>query len=126
MNENSKQQHVRSKKTVIKAIILAAFIIGAIFLVQFTPAKNYLTSEFLNRFLGKAGFWAPFIYILFYVARICLFVPGTLLTGIGAAIFGAYWGFCMFGSVPWGASIAFFIGRTIGRDFAASLIGNKI
>jgi len=68
MNETIKQQNVRSKKAAIKAIILAAFIIGAIFLVQFTPVKNYLTSEFLNSFLGKAGFWAPLIYILFYVA----------------------------------------------------------
>ncbi|MFV9645782.1 MAG: TVP38/TMEM64 family protein [Desulfobacterales bacterium] len=127
MNENIKQQNVRSKKAAIKAIILAAFIIGAIFLVQFTPVKNYLTSEFLNSFLGKAGLWAPLIYILFYIAGICLFVPGTLLTGIGAAIFGAYWGFLYvwIGAMV-GASIAFFIGRTLGRDFAASLIGDKL
>jgi len=127
MNQNIKNQNVRSKKAAIKAIILAAFIMGAIFLVQFTPVKNYLTSEFFSSFLDKAGFWAPLIYILFYVTGICLFVPGTLLTSIGAAIFGAYWGFLyVWIGAMGGSSIAFFIGRTLGRDFAFSLIGDKL
>ena len=65
--------------------------------------------------------------MLIYAAGVCLFIPGTLLTGLGAAIFGAYWGFL----VVWvgamgGASAAFFIGRTLGRDFAASLVGEKL
>ena len=81
------------RKAVMKAIILLIFIAVAIFLVRFTPIKNYLTAEALGRFLESAGFWAPLIFILIYTAGVCLFLPGTLLTGLGAAIFGAYWGF---------------------------------
>ena len=115
------------KKAVIKALILAAFIIGAILLVHLTPLKGYLTADALGRFLDFAGFWAPVIFILIYAAGICLFIPGTLLTGVGAALFGPYGGFV----VVWigamiGASAAFFIGRTLGREFAASLIGDKL
>jgi uncharacterized membrane protein YdjX (TVP38/TMEM64 family) len=67
------------------------------------------------------------IFILIYAAGICLFLPGTLLTGVGAAIFGAYLGFV----VVWigamlGAGVAFFVGRTLGREFAASLIGGRL
>jgi uncharacterized membrane protein YdjX (TVP38/TMEM64 family) len=115
------------KKAVIKVLILAAFIFGAILLVRFTPVKQYLTPEALGRYLDTVGMWAPVIFILIYAAGICLFIPGTLLTGVGAALFGPYWGFV----VVWigamiGASAAFFIGRTLGREFAASLIGDKL
>jgi len=115
------------RKAVMKAIFLLIFIVAAIFLLRFTPIKNYLTAEALGRFLESAGFWAPLIFILIYTAGVCLFLPGTLLTGLGAAIFGAYWGFVYvwFGAMA-GASAAFFIGRTLGREFASSLIGDKL
>ncbi|MGD1973327.1 MAG: TVP38/TMEM64 family protein [Desulfobacterales bacterium] len=115
------------KKALVKAIFLLIFIVAAIFLVRFTPIKNYLTAEALGRFLDSAGFWGPLIFILIYAVGVCLFLPGTLLTGLGAAIFGAYEGFVYvwFGAMA-GASVAFLIGRTLGREFASSLIGDKL
>ena len=115
------------QKVVIKAVIFVAFIIGAIVLIRFTPIKNYLTAEDLSRFLETAGIWAPIVYIILYAVGVCLFLPGTLLTGLGAAIFGAYWGFLyVWIGAMFGASAAFYIGRTLGRDFAASLIGDRL
>ena len=127
MEEVMQQSVNNRKKAVIKALILAAFIIGAILLVRFTPVKQYLTPEALGRYLDMVGMWAPVIFIIIYAAGICLFIPGTLLTGVGAAIFGPYWGFV----VVWigamiGAGAAFIIGRTLGREFAASLIGDRL
>jgi uncharacterized membrane protein YdjX (TVP38/TMEM64 family) len=117
----------RRQKAALKAFILAVFIIGAVFLVNLTPLKNYFTVDSLGRFLDRAGFWAPVIFILIYAAGVCLFLPGTLITGLGAAIFGAYWGFVwVWIGAMLGASMAFFIGRTLGREFAASLIGNRL
>lgn len=115
------------KKAVVKAIILLAFIAAAIIIVRFTSVTNYLTAGALGQFLDSAGFWAPVVFMIIYAAGVCLFLPGTLLTGLGAAIFGAYWGFVYvwFGAMV-GAAIAFWIGRTLGREFAASLIGNKL
>ncbi|MCK4987393.1 MAG: TVP38/TMEM64 family protein [Desulfobacterales bacterium] len=115
------------KKAVIKALILVAFIIGAILLIRLTPVKQYLTADALGRFLDMVGFWAPAVFILIYAAGVCLLLPGTLITGLGAAIFGAYWGFVwVWIGAMLGASVAFFIGRTLGREFAASLIGDKL
>ena len=111
----------------IKASILAVFILGAIAGVRFTPLKGYLTAQALGRFLEALGFWAPVVFMLFYSVGVCLFLPGTLLTGIGAAIFGAYWGFLyVWVGAMLGATAAFWIGRTLGRDFAASVIGDKL
>jgi len=71
--------------------------------------------------------WFLCWFMLVYAVGICLFIPGTLLTGLGAAIFGAYWGFLyVWTGAMLGSSAAFFIGRTLGRDFAASLIGARL
>ncbi len=114
-------------KAIIKALFLLLFVVAAVILVRYTPIKNYLTADALGRFLATAGFWAPAVFILIYTAGVCLFLPGTLLTGLGAAIFGAYRGFIFvwLGAMA-GASLAFLIGRTLGREFAASLIGDKL
>jgi uncharacterized membrane protein YdjX (TVP38/TMEM64 family) len=114
-------------KAIIKAVFLLLFVAAAVILIRYTPIKNYLTADALGRFLATAGFWAPAVFILIYTAGVCLFLPGTLLTGLGAAIFGAYRGFIFvwLGAMA-GASLAFLIGRTLGREFAASLIGDKL
>jgi uncharacterized membrane protein YdjX (TVP38/TMEM64 family) len=127
MEITEEQTKSKRRKAVLKAATLFVFIITAICLIRFTPIKRYLTADALGSFLGTAGIWAPLVYIVFYAVGVCLFVPGTLLTGLGAAIFGAYWGFVyVWIGAMIGASAAFFIGRTLGRDFAASLIGDKL
>ena len=93
MEEVMQQTVNNRKKALVKALILVAFIVGAILLVRLTPLKQYLTPDALGRYLDMTGFWGPVIFILIYAVGICLFLPGTLLTGLGAAIFGAYWGF---------------------------------
>jgi uncharacterized membrane protein YdjX (TVP38/TMEM64 family) len=99
----------------------------AIYIVRFTSVKTFLTREALGDFLNAAGFWAPLLFILVYAIGVCLFVPGTLLTALGAAIFGSYWGFLyVWIGAMFGASAAFWIGRTLGRDFAASVIGDRL
>lgn len=121
------QKPKTTSKTVIKAAAFLIFIIAAFVVVRYTPAKTYLTADALSSFLEAAGFWAPLVYIVIYAAGVCLFLPGTLLTGLGAAIFGPYWGFVyVWIGAMIGASMAFWIGRTLGRDFAADLIGNRL
>ena len=117
----------RRRGSIIKALIFVAFIGGAVYVIRFTPARAFFSQDALGHFLDSAGFWAPLVFMLVYTAGVCLFVPGTLLTAIGAALFGPYWGFLYvwFGAMG-GASVAFWIGRTLGRDFAASLIGEKL
>jgi uncharacterized membrane protein YdjX (TVP38/TMEM64 family) len=115
------------KKALLKALILVAFIIFAVILVRFTPIKGFLTADQMSRFLGTAGFWAPLVFMVIYAMGVCMFVPGTVLGALGAIIFGAYWGFVyVWVGAMLGASAAFFIGRYLGREFTASLIGDKL
>jgi uncharacterized membrane protein YdjX (TVP38/TMEM64 family) len=115
------------KGAVVKGVLLAVFIIAAIAAVRFTPVRSYLTPDGLGRFLSMAGLWGPAIFILVYAAGVCLFIPGTLLTTLGGAIFGAYQGFLyVWVGAMLGASAAFWIGRTLGRELAASLVGERL
>ena len=121
------ESHEKQMGAVIKAAVLVLFVITAVLIVRFTPVKEFLTAEKLRRFLEDTGFLAPLAFMIVYAAGVCLFVPGTLLTTLGAAIFGPYFGFLyVWVGAMFGSSMAFFIGRYLGRDFAASLIGNRL
>jgi uncharacterized membrane protein YdjX (TVP38/TMEM64 family) len=126
--EKTVEQTARNRnKGLIKALALGVFIIAALYLIRFTPVKGYLTTEGLGHVLEKTGIWAPALYMILYAVGVCLFLPGSLLTGLGAAIFGAYWGFLYaWVGAMFGSSAAFWIGRTLGREFAASLVGDKL
>lgn len=115
------------KRAMIKAGVLVLFIVGAILVIRSPSVRGHLTAAGLGRLLDAAGFWAPVAFMAFYAVGVCLFVPGSLLTGIGAAIFGPYLGFVyVWIGAMFGASGAFYIGRTLGREFAAGLIGGRL
>lgn len=127
MDEAATRNAENRKKAVIKAAALLLFIVTAVVVVRFTGIKDHLRVESLQSLMDSVGLWTPIAFIFIYAVGVCLFLPGTLLTGLGAALFGPYWGFL----IVWvgalmGASMAFWIGRTLGRDFAASLIGDGL
>ena len=115
------------KPAVIKATLLAVFILGAIFVFRFTPLLEWLTLDNMKRLLDASGYWAPLVFILIYILGSCLFVPDTIITILGAGLFGAYRGFVyVFTGAILGATAAFFIGRYLGKDFVAAVIGDKL
>lgn len=123
------RKHDTNKKrsALLKMVALLLFIGAAIYLVRFSPARQYLTADQLGLLLETAGFWAPLLFVVIYAAGVCLFIPGTVLTALGAALFGPYWGFVyVWTGAICGAGLAFLIGRHLGRDFAASIIGNRL
>ncbi len=76
---------------VIKALVLTLFVIAAIYVTRFTSLRNLLNREALSHFFEDVGGWAPVAYVLFYALGACLFIPGSLLTAVGAVIFGPYY-----------------------------------
>jgi uncharacterized membrane protein YdjX (TVP38/TMEM64 family) len=115
------------RRAVVKAAFLVMLVVLATIIFRFTPAKECLSPERLRNFLAAAGSWGPLAFILLYGVGICLFIPGGFLTTLGATLFGAYWGFLYnwLGAML-GASAAFFIARYLGREFASSLIGDRL
>lgn len=127
MSQKSNGGRQRNTRAVVKGLLFFAFLSGALCAIRFTPARDFFTPQGLDGFLREAGTWAPLAYILIYAAGVCLLVPGTFFSFLGAALFGGHGGFLyIYLGAMAGATAAFWIGRTLGRDFAASLIGEKL
>lgn len=74
--------------------------------------------------LGAVGAIA---FIVLYALATVLFVPGTLLTLGGGAIFGVVWGsIYVFLGATIGAVAAFLVGRYLARDRVARRIENNV
>ena len=120
------QQKV-SRVLIAKTFILCAFVVVAFSLFLFGPFKQYLNPETVDLFLQSSGMWAPFLFVLIYAVATAMFVPGSALTVLSAAIFGSCMGFLYaLGGALAGSSIIFCLARTLGRDFVGSLIGGKL
>jgi uncharacterized membrane protein YdjX (TVP38/TMEM64 family) len=121
------ERQSRNNRAVLKAILLIIIILLGVASIRFTPLRHYISSVELHNQLDRFGMWAPFAFIVFYAFAICLFIPGTVLTGIGAAIFGPYLGFLyVWAGAMIGSVMAFAISRTLGREFVASLLGERL
>ena len=119
--------HKHTSRNTIKAIILVILVIVSIFILKFSSVNAYLHPQQIKEIIGRAGYLAPVVFIFSYAVGICLFLPATLFTGIGAMLFGTLLGFIYnISGAMLGATAAFFIGRFLGRDFATSIIGNRL
>ena len=106
---------------------LVFFAAGALCLYRFTTVKELMTPKTLASILDASGFWAPVVFMVLEALAIALFVPASILIVLAAGLFGAYWGFLYGWLGVWaGAGCAFFVGRTLGRDFIKSTIGDRL
>ena len=81
----------------------------------------FISIETIQNLVILAGFWAPLVYIFFYIIQPILFFPSSILTASGAIIFGPVfaWIYAYIGG-NLGASTAFFVTK-----FFSGKITNK-
>ena len=116
-----------SKHTWIKAAVLLLFFLTALLFIRSPAFRQWLDPGVIEPVVKSFGLWGPAIFILFYATALCLLVPSSILSMLGAALFGVNLGFfCVWIGAILGASAAFLIARTLGRDFAAAMIGNRL
>jgi hypothetical protein len=70
--------------------VLAAALLGAI--VWLGLHREVLQTEALERELARFGACAPILFVVLYALATVLFVPGSVLTLAGGALFGPIWG----------------------------------
>ncbi|ELS33404.1 MULTISPECIES: TVP38/TMEM64 family protein [Pseudanabaena] len=73
--------------------------------------------------IENLGYWGGLAFLFVYIVATIAFIPGSVLTLGGGAIFGVLWGsIYVFIGATLGAIAAFLIGRYFARDW----IGKKI
>lgn len=76
----------------------------------------------LKTYINSFGILSPMVFIAIFVAATVFFVPGLPITVLSGILFGAFWGaaYVIIGSTI-GVSLAFLIGRYLGRDFVIKM-----
>lgn len=121
MTESAK----KSKKGILKLLVLGIILAGLIAIVTLLPVKDYIVA--ILDWTKSLGVWGPVVVVLFYILACLLFLPGWILTVGAGFLFGVGWGSVTVsvGSTI-GAAAAFLVGRTLARDWVRQKVtGNK-
>ena len=81
----------------------------------------------LENWVNSAGAAGPLLFMAIYALATVLFLPGSVITLVGGALFGPVWGtlWNLTGATI-GASLAFLIARYLGADWVARRAGPRI
>ncbi|MEG5033913.1 TVP38/TMEM64 family protein [Microcoleus sp. AT3-D2] len=110
------QDYARVK---FKRIVLF-FLIALLLALLIVATRSAYVQDVLRTLLMRIedlGWWGPVAFVATYNLATVLFVPGSVLTLGGGAIFGLWWGSVyVFAASILGAVFAFAIGRYLCRD----------
>ena len=101
---------------VISRLVVAAIVLGGIGYA--ISQRAALDGAGFEAWVTGFGPWAPLVFIGAYIAGTVLFLPGSILTLAGGAMFGPLWGsvYSLAGATA-GALIAFLIARYLFADW---------
>ncbi|XP_047976943.1 TVP38/TMEM64 family membrane protein slr0305-like [Salvia hispanica] len=106
-------------------ISLLLLLIGAILVACFTLPVDKILKDFLVWIEQDLGPWGPLVLAVAYIPLTVLAVPASILTLGGGYLFGLPIGFFADSiGATLGAGAAFLLGRTIGRSFVISKLGD--
>ena len=113
--------------SLVKVFLLGVFLAGAVYFVFFTETgQGFTPHQVKETFAEFHPLGARFFYVLAYAAGTVLLVPGTVLSFVGAFLFGLWEGtlYTWLGATI-GATLSFFLARFLGRDFVEGLLGGR-
>ena len=105
--------------------VLAAALAAAI--IWLGLHRELLRPTTVKLELQRFGGWAPILFLLLYALGTVLFVPGSVLTVAGGAVFGPIWGTLWnLSGATLGATLAFVIARYVAFDWVAARSGERL
>lgn len=115
--------------SLIKLSILVAFLLGVYLFFFHTETGRQLRSiERIETIVNSAHpFVSRLIYVAVYIVGTVLLLPGTVMSFVGAYLFGVWQGTLL----TWigatiGATLAFLVAKALGRDFVNQLLGGRL
>ncbi|MEK6890870.1 MAG: TVP38/TMEM64 family protein [Nanoarchaeota archaeon] len=110
------------KRDIAKFISLIILIIVFLGIVIYFNLQGHINIDIIQDEIKSYGGAAPIAYIVIYIIALVTFFPITLLTILGAILFGSIYGsiYSTIGALI-GAIIAFYIARFLGKRFVDNL-----
>ncbi len=108
----------------MRGILMAALLVGialaAVYHQQFSATE-------LQGWMQDAGVAAPLIFMALYAVATVFFLPGSVLTIAGGALFGPVWGtFYSLTGATLGATLAFLVARYLASDWVTRKAGGRL
>lgn len=121
IDNNKRTAMLLNVSTVVGLILMTLFIIYGV------QNKIFSSQEALSQFLGRFGFWAPFIFIMVQIVQVVIpILPGAIGCLGGVLIFGPVWGFVYnYIGICIGSVLAFRLSKQYGRPFVRSMVKEK-
>src|SRR5437667_175501 len=112
-----------------KLLVLVALLVAAALAVRASPARGWLTPRGIEQLLAalREPWWAPLAFVAAYTIAAALDFSGLVLTLVGGAVFGFWWGALLnLLGANLGASAAFWVARLLGREGLHALLGDRL
>jgi len=108
----------------IRILLILALVAGVTLAVLY---RERFDAAVLQSWVQEAGIAAPLLFMLIYAIATVLFLPGSLLTLAGGALFGPLLGtFYNLTGATLGAALAFLIARYLASDWVAGKAGGRV
>lgn len=116
-----------AQRSTVRLNPIVKFLIGGLVVATLVIlAKQFNIQGLLQNALAWVdglGVWGPIAFIVIYIVATVLFIPGSVLTLGGGALFGVLLGSVwVFLGAAIGATLAFLIGRYLARGWVAKQI----
>jgi uncharacterized membrane protein YdjX (TVP38/TMEM64 family) len=112
---------MKGRVRLLSVLLLVAGIVLALSLGEGLDVRT------LERWVASAGLAGPLVFIALYTAATLLFLPGSLLTLAGGALFGPLWGTLInLTGATLGAALAFLVARYLAADWVQGRAGGLL
>ena len=102
------------------SVVLAIVVVAVVY-------RDTLDARAVEAWVAETGVVAPLLFILIYALGTVLFLPGSVLTLAGGALFGPLWGTLYnLAGATLGASLAFLVARYLAGDWVEQRASGRL
>jgi uncharacterized membrane protein YdjX (TVP38/TMEM64 family) len=113
-----------NSKRLMRALLIVSLIAGVTLAFIY---RDRFDGAALETWIREAGAIAPLLFMLVYALAAVLFLPGSVITLAGGALFGPVLGtFYNLTGATLGATFAFLIARYLASDWVAKKTGGRV
>lgn len=111
-------------KKLSRILLLSVIAVGIALALIY---RDQLDATALEQWVSDAGSAGPVVFMLIYTLATIFFLPGSIITLAGGALFGPVWGtlYNLLGATL-GATISFWIARYLGADWVDAKTGGRL
>ncbi len=111
---------MNKSKIILLIVLIAGIALAIVYRDQFNEAE-------IKSWFDQLGVFAPILFIAVYAIATVFFLPGSIITLAGGALFGPVWGtFYNLTGATIGATLAFLVSRYLASDWVKDKTGGKL